>query len=178
MPHVPRRVSPMTKTCCRSPACWVPRVLYFSWIFPMLRLGSTQTLLADNLYEPAAGDDTVTCSKGVRSALLAQVQQKAGKRPSLCRAYMQAFGCRYWTAGLFLRPFWLVVVVFQVFSLRQVVRFVSNGGSSGSTSAEVTLASLGVAGLFVCSLMQPVFINNLFVHSVRSGLLHELLQRA
>jgi ABC-type multidrug transport system fused ATPase/permease subunit len=153
-------------------------VFYFSWIFPLLRRGARRTLSAEDLYAPAAGDSAHSCAEGVRAALLDQVQKEARKhskmkkktKPSLCGAYMSAFGCRYWTAGLLLRPSWLVVVIFQVFSLRQIVRFVSKGGSAGSTPDEVSLAALGVAGLFFCSLAQPVFINNLFVHSVRSGL--------
>jgi len=173
-PALPRKQLPPAATgCCSSRSCLscVPTLIsriYFSWGTALLLLGFHKELSPSDLYATNKLDSTKFCTFKLKEALHHAVA--AGKpRPSLCWAYMRAFGRPFWMAAI-CRPIWLCFNIIQIFSLRQILVFVSNNGRTGSSDEQTMWAVLSIAGFCLGALCQPLLINHMFIWSLRVGL--------
>ena len=185
-PALPRiQLPPAATGCCSSRSClsWVPTLIsriYFSWGTAVLLLGFQKELSPSDLYATNQLDSTKFCTFKLKEALHHAVAAgkprplhhavAAGKpRPSLCWAYMRAFGRPFWCSAI-CRPIWLCFNIIQIFSLRQILVFVSNNGRTGSSDEQTMWAVLSIAGFCLGALCQPLLINHMFIWSLRVGL--------
>ena len=185
-PALPRiQLPPAATGCCSSRSCLscVPTLIsriYFSWGTAVLLLGFQKELSPSDLYATNKLDSTKFCTFKLKEALHHAVAAgkpiplhhavAAGKpRPSLCWAYMRAFGRPFWCSAI-CRPIWLCFNIIQIFSLRQILVFVSNNGRTGSSDEQTMWAVLSIAGFCLGALCQPLLINHMFIWSLRVGL--------
>lgn len=158
-----------TCCCCLAFIMKIFSRLTFSWLFSFLWIGSKRQLTPEDLVKPVAADSAQVCAGQLRSAWrheAARSNSSSGVSGTLGRAYRRAFGCKYLTIGLVLRPLWASVVVAQILCVRQLVQFVENGGRDDEKGG----AAIAVAILATGCFCQPILINSLFLWSYRMGL--------